>query len=132
MIIGYCRQGILGTTSGLQRQIDELSAMGAERVVHDRALAFGSSALEHAIDDAKSGDVIVVRRSHHLALTSRGVLALIRRLASKGVGLRILNTPLDTSTTTGRMVLASTPLWSLNVSPLQSVIAELGNAIGRR
>jgi hypothetical protein len=30
------------------------------------------------------------------------------------------------------MVLASTPLWSLNVSPLGSLLADLGLRFGRR
>lgn len=127
MIIGYCRPGFFGGASGLDAQIAELTGMGAEKVYQDDAEPpWRRPGLAGAIAHAKAGDVIVVGRPHHLALTSRGVMRVIKSLAAKNVGLRILNTPLDTSTTTGRMVLGSTPLWSLNVSPMQSLLAEFG------
>jgi DNA invertase Pin-like site-specific DNA recombinase len=133
MIIGYCRTGLLSDASVLATQEHELSGNGAERIFRDDAgVPWRRGGLESAISQAKAGDVVLVRRAHHLALTSRGVMRIIKTLAAKGVGLRILNTPLDTSTTTGRMVLASTPLWSLNVSPLGSLLADLGLRFGRR
>ena len=132
MIIGYCRQRLPGTSSSLEAQTKELARMGAEKIFHDEAgLHIASPGLQRAISEATAGDVIAVRRAHHLALTSRGVMRIIKTLAAKGVGLRILDTPIDTSTTTGRMVLGSTPLWSLKVSPIQSIMADLGGKLRR-
>jgi DNA invertase Pin-like site-specific DNA recombinase len=133
MIIGYCRAGLLSGASVLKSQSQELSEIGAERIFQDDArLPWRRHGLESAISQAKAGDIVIVRWAHHLAWTSRGVVQVVKKLAAKGVGLRILNTPLDTSTTTGRMVLASTPLWSLNVSPLQSLFADFALRLGRR
>jgi DNA invertase Pin-like site-specific DNA recombinase len=133
MIIGYCRAGLFSGASVLQSQRDELSGMGAQRIFEDDAgLPWRRPALESAISQAKAGDIVIVRWAHHLAWTSRGVVRIVKKLAAKGVGLRVLNTPLDTSTTTGRMVLGSTPLWSLNVSPVQSLFADFALRLGRR
>jgi hypothetical protein len=68
---------------------------------------------------------MVITKPYRVASSARGVLALMDRLGRKGVGFRILNTPIDTSTTTGRMILGSTPFWSLGVSPLRSVLRDL-------
>jgi DNA invertase Pin-like site-specific DNA recombinase len=132
MIIGYCRAGLLSGASVLQSQARELSEIGAERIFQDdERLPWRRNGLESAISEAKAGDIVVVRWAHHLAWTSRGVVQIIKKLAAKGAGLRILNTPLDTSTTTGRMVLGSTPLWSLNVSPVQSLFKDVALRLGR-
>ena len=131
MIVGYCRAGAFRSAASVAAQRRRLAAAGAERFFCERASLFGNSPeLERAIEFAKKGDVIAITKSYRVARTSRGVLALIQRLGRKGVGLRILGSPVDTSTTTGRMILGSAPLWSLGVSPLRSALRDL--ALGWR
>jgi DNA invertase Pin-like site-specific DNA recombinase len=126
MIVGYCRLNTPEPAASLDRQRRELAAIGAEQFFFDKAGFFQKlPELERAIDFAKKGDVIVVTKPYRVASSSRGVLALMDRLGRKGVGFRILNTPIDTSTTTGRMILGSTPLWSLGASPLRSALWDL-------
>ncbi|HET9717850.1 MAG TPA: recombinase family protein [Pseudolabrys sp.] len=126
MIVGYCRLNTLEPAASLDRQKRDLAAIGAEQFFFDKAGFFQElPELERAIDSTKKGDVIVITKPYRVANSARGVLALMDRLARKGVGFRILNTPVDTSTTTGRMILGSTPLWSLGVSPLQSALWDL-------
>jgi DNA invertase Pin-like site-specific DNA recombinase len=85
----------------------------------------GAPELERAIASMRSGDTLMVTKPYRLARSTRGVLALIDRLGKQGAGLRILGTPVDTSTTTGRMILGSTPLWSLNMSPARAAVRDL-------
>jgi DNA invertase Pin-like site-specific DNA recombinase len=127
VILGYCRTGARGAADGSGAQRRDLAAIGAAEFFCERTGLFGKTPeLERAIAFAQKGDVIAIVKPYHVARSTRGLLALIQRLGRKGVGLRILNTPIDTSTTTGRMVLASAPLWSLGISPLQSALWDLG------
>ncbi|OAP40020.1 hypothetical protein AU381_10810 [Sinorhizobium glycinis] len=126
MIIGYCRINTFEPAASLEAQKLYLARCGAENFFCERSGMFGSTPeLERAIASASKGDVIAVTKPYRVARTTRQVLALIDRLGSKDVGLRIVDTPIDTSTTTGRMILASAPLWTLGMSPARSMLADL-------
>jgi len=126
MIVAYCRSSALRSAASLTAQKRQLAAAGAREFFCEKAAIFGNKpALERAIEFSQKGDVIAITKSYRVAHSTRGVLALIQRLGRKGVGLRILDTPIDTSTTTGRMILGSAPLWSLGISPLGSALRDL-------
>jgi DNA invertase Pin-like site-specific DNA recombinase len=126
MIVGYCSISIFEPAGTLETQRRHLTAFGAQKIFCERTGIFGkTSELERAIDFGQKGDLIVITRPYRVAHSTRGVLALIDRLDRKGVGFRILNTPVDTSTTTGRMILGSAPRWSLGMSPLRSLLWDL-------
>jgi DNA invertase Pin-like site-specific DNA recombinase len=123
MIIGYCRVTSFEPASKIEAQERTLAAIGAQRFFAERKGIFGKATeLERAIDLAQEGDVIAITRPYRIAISTRAVMKLIDRLRRKGVGLRILNTPVDSSTTTGRMILGSAPQWSLGLSPIRSAI----------
>lgn len=133
MIVGYCRIGPLEPSAWLEAQKSTLAAAGAQAFFCDKVGFGGATAeLERAIDIAEAGDVIAVTRPYRVARSTRGVLALIDRLGRKGVGFRILNTPVDTSTTTGRMILGSAPLWSLGMSPVRAMLWDVSLGQMRR
>ena len=126
MIVGYCRISPIEPASRLEAQERALTAIGAQKLFCEKAGIFGKALeLERAIEFTQEGDLIVVTRPYRIANSTRAVVALIDRLRRKGVGLRILNTPVDTSTTTGRMILGSAPLWSLGLSPIRSVLWDV-------
>jgi DNA invertase Pin-like site-specific DNA recombinase len=126
MIVGYCRVNTLEPVASLEWQRRDLAAIGAQHFFCEKAGIFHKlPELERAIDFTQKGDVMVITKPYRVASSARGVLALMDRLGRKGVGFRILNTPIDTSTTTGRMIFGSTPFWSLGVSPLRSVLRDL-------
>ena len=126
MIVAYCHASTLESVASLERQRRDLAAIGAQQFFCERTGIFRKKLeLERAIERARKGDVIAITKPYRVAWSTRGVLVLINRLGAKGVGLRILNTPIDTSTTTGRMILGSTPVWSLGMSPLRSVLWDL-------
>ncbi|MES0150301.1 recombinase family protein [Mesorhizobium sp. M0012] len=126
MIIGYCRINTFEPAARLEAQKLYLARLGAEKFFCEKTGIFGSTPeLERAIACVRKGDVIAVTKPYRVARTTREVLALIERLGSKDVGLRIVDTPIDTSTTTGRMILASAPLWTLGMSPSRSMLSDL-------
>lgn len=126
VIIGYCRIAAIEPMRRLALQRNRLAAIGAERFYSERIGPFRAPIeLERAIEETQTGDVLAVTRPYRLARSRDAILALIDRLGQKGVGLRILDTPVDTSTTTGRMLLGSAPLWSLGISPWQSLAWDL-------
>ncbi len=123
MIVGYCSIFAFEPAARLSTQERELARFGAEKVYCERLGGFGKlKELESAIDAARKGDLLIVTRPYRIASSTRDVVNLIERLNRKGVGLRILDTPIDTSTTTGRMILGSAPLWSLGISPLRAML----------
>jgi DNA invertase Pin-like site-specific DNA recombinase len=130
MIIGYCRVRRTESAVALQAQQRALAAKGAQKFFNETTGLNGKRPeLERAIEFAQKGDVIAVTRPYRVARSTREVLALIDRLGRKGVGFRILDTPIDTSTTTGRMILGSAPVWSLGMSPFRSALWDL--SLGR-
>lgn len=133
MILGYCNVGAFGPPAALERQKRDLAAIGAEQFFCEKSGIFGKRAeLERAINCARKGDVIAITKPYRVARSTRELFALIERLSGKQVGLRILNTPIDTSTTTGRMILGSAPRWSLGISPLRAALWDLAFGWGRR
>ena len=125
MIVGYCRIGVLEPASSVSAQKELLAAAGAQVFfVEPVGLSGKSPELERAITSAQAGDTIVVTRPYRVAWSTRGVMAVIDRLGRKGIGFRVLGTPVDTSTVTGRMILGSTPLWTLGLSPLRAVLRD--------
>lgn len=127
MILGYCRVGRFARSSRLEDQRRDLAAIGAQSFFCERTALLGPKPeLERAVASAGKGDVIAVTKPYVVACSTRGVLAFINRLGRHGIGFRVLGTPVDTSTTTGRMVLGSTPLWSLGLSPLGSKLSDFG------
>ena len=131
MIVGYCRIGVLEPASSLSAQQALLAAAGAQVFFIERVGMSGRSPeLERAMTSLQAGDTMMVARPYRVARSTRGVVAVIDRLGRKGAGFRILGTPVDTSTVTGRMILGSTPLWSLGISPWRAALRDL--ALGWR
>ena len=126
MIIGYCRAYLPEPARSLSLQRARLEASGAREFFEERVTIFGDiKELKRAIDRIERGDVLVVTRPHRLALRRKTILKLIQVLGQKGAGLRILDSPVDTSTTTGRMLIGSAPLWSLGITPWRSLMQDL-------
>jgi DNA invertase Pin-like site-specific DNA recombinase len=133
MILGYCSVSPFEPAARLVAQKRDLAAVGAQQFFCEKTSVFGKTPeLERAIESAKNGDVIVVTKPYRIARSTKGVVALISRLGRKGVGFRIPNTPIDTSTTTGRMILGSAPLWSLGASPMRALLWDAALAWRRR
>jgi DNA invertase Pin-like site-specific DNA recombinase len=108
MIVGYGRTSTVDQRAGLDAQLRDLTAAGCERIFHEQVSSVDAKRpqLEAALNFVRAGDVFVVTKVDRLARRTVDVLEIAARLAEKGVGLRILALGLDTSTPTGKLMLA--------------------------
>jgi len=104
MLLGYCRVSTSGQSLALQRRA--LAEAGVERIFEDRVSGRDESrpGLTAALRAARPGDVLVVWSLDRLGRSVSGLSATLRRLEERGVGLRAIQQPLDTSSPSGRFV----------------------------
>jgi len=106
MIIGYARTSTVEQDAGLEAQLRDLQANGAEKVFSEQVSSVGHrKELEAALDYTREGDVFVVTKLDRLARSVEHLLQIVRRLEAKGVALRILALNIDTATPTGKLML---------------------------
>jgi DNA invertase Pin-like site-specific DNA recombinase len=106
MIIGYGRTSTIEQVAGLQAQIRDLKAAGAEKLFRENVSSVAPrKQLEAAIEFAREGDTLVVTKIDRLARSVRHLCEIVDRLQAKGVALRILNMNLDTNDATGKLML---------------------------
>jgi DNA invertase Pin-like site-specific DNA recombinase len=111
MIVGYARTSSLAQVAGLEGQERDLRAAGCERIFSEQVSSVAErQQLEAALDYVREGDSICVTKIDRLARSVSDLLAIVARLEAKKVSLRVLsisgNQALDTSTSTGRLMLA--------------------------
>lgn len=66
------------------------------RTYHGRSADWGNGrtpGLDAALDDARSGDVLVVRRLDRLSRSLKDLIEMVSLLESKGIGLKSLHDP---------------------------------------
>ena len=106
MIIGYGRTSTVEQVAGLEAQIRDLKAAGAEKLFGENVSSVAPRhQLEAAIEFAREGDTLVVTKIDRLARSVRHLCEIVDRLQAKGVALRILNLNLDTNDATGKLML---------------------------
>ncbi|OWV41802.1 recombinase family protein [Mameliella alba] len=106
MLIGYARTSTLEQQAGLEAQIQELKAIGCEKVWQEQTSSVSKrDALAQAIEFCREGDVFVVTKLDRLARSVRHLGELIDDLEARKVGLRVLSLGLDTTTATGKLML---------------------------
>ena len=106
MMVGYMRVSTTDQTAGYEAQERDLSAAGCTKVFGERISSVAHrAALGAALDYIREGDVLVVTRLDCLARSMRDLLSIVDQIDEKGASLRILAMNLDTSTSTGRLML---------------------------
>jgi DNA invertase Pin-like site-specific DNA recombinase len=106
MIIGYGRTSTIEQVAGLEAQIRDLKAAGAEKLFRENVSSVAPrKQLEAAIEFTREGDTLVVTKIDRLARSVRNLCEIVDRLQAKGVALRILNMNLDTNDATGKLML---------------------------
>jgi DNA invertase Pin-like site-specific DNA recombinase len=105
MKVGYARTSTLDQKHGLQAQIEELTEAGVEKIFREQLSSVDKhrEQLEAAIDFVRSGDELIVTKLDRLARSVADLVEIEKRLAKKGVALRVLSPSLDTSSSTGRL-----------------------------
>ena len=105
-IYGYAR--VSASSQSLVIQQEALEASGCDVIRSEKATGTkldGRTELETLIQFARPGDSITVTRIDRLARSVGDLAAIVSRLEAKGVSLRVLEQPVDTSSATGRCFL---------------------------
>lgn len=105
-VVGYARVSTLGQE--LDIQIEKLKAAGATIVRSEKRTGTtidGRDELKTAIDFMRSGDVLLVTKIDRLARSLADLSTLVRDLEARGIALRCVDQPVDTSTAAGKAFL---------------------------
>lgn len=104
-LIGYCR--VSTNDQNPDAQGDRLNAAGCERVFTDHGVS-GKLANRPQLDACmayvRSGDVLVITKLDRLGRSVKNLIALAEKLKAAGVGLRVLDQGIDTTTPAGKML----------------------------
>ena len=105
-LVAYCRVSSSGQSLELQRE--QLLAAGCEELFEEKRSGTsteGRDQLEAALRFVRKGDTFVVTRLDRLARSMTDLRRIVDALADKGVGFRVLQQPIDTTTSEGRLLL---------------------------
>ncbi len=105
MLIGYAR--VSTSDQNLDLQTDALEAAGVDRVFTDTASGARADrpGLANALGFAREGDTVVVWRLDRFGRSLKDLVTRVDELRERGVGFRSLMEGIDTTTSTGRLVL---------------------------
>ena len=103
--VGYAR--VSTTDQKLDSQLDQLQLAGVERIFQEKASGVDAQRQELAnmMDYVRDGDTVVCCKLDRIARSTQNLLEIVDRLTKKGVGFRVLNINLDTTTPTGKLML---------------------------
>ncbi len=106
--IGYARTSTTDQKAGLEAQLRDLAKAGCEEIFREEVSSVDMLArtqFEAALRYARKGDVLVVTKLDRLARSVKHLVEITAALDGKGVALRILDGAIDTTTSTGRLML---------------------------
>lgn len=103
MKVGYAR--ISTKDQSLDLQLDALKQAGCEKVYQDIASGAQSErrALIEMLNNLRKGDIVIIWKLDRLGRSLKHLVELVTTLMKKGVGLKSLNDPIDTTTAQGRL-----------------------------
>jgi DNA invertase Pin-like site-specific DNA recombinase len=108
MIVGYMRTSTVDQIAGIEAQERELCAAGCEKLFREQISSVDVKerhALSNALEFIREGDVLVVTKLDRLARSVGHMCELVKSIEAKGASLRILAMNIDTSTSTGKLML---------------------------
>ena len=106
MIVGYARTSTVEQRAGLDGQLRDLKAVGAEKIFAEQVSSVAKrDQLEAALEFIREGDTLIVTKLDRLARSVKDLMELVDRINAKRAALRILDMNMDTATPTGRLML---------------------------
>lgn len=105
MKIGYAR--VSTTDQNLDRQIDQLTKEGCERIYQEKSTGTNMDRIElgKMLDAMRCGDTIIVAELTRLSRSVKDLFVLVDRLNKECVNIKSLKEPwLDTTTPHGRLL----------------------------
>ncbi len=104
MKFGYAR--ISTSDQNLDLQIDALGREGCEKIFQETVSGAKTERVElnRLLEQVREADVIVVWKLDRLGRSLKHLVSLVSALIDKGVGLKSLNDPIDTTSSQGRLI----------------------------
>ena len=122
MIIGYARTSTTDQQAGLDAQVRDLTAAGAEQVFAEQVSSVTQRAkLAEALRFVRKGDVLMVTKPDRLARSTKELLTIEEDLSKRGIGLVVLSMggeKLDTRNPTSKLmltILAGVATWEREI-----------------
>ena len=104
MKIGYAR--VSTQEQDLALQLDSLAKEGCEKIFQEKASGAQRDRpeLKAALDYMRKGDTLVVWKIDRLARSIKQLIETIESFQERGIGLKSLQDPIDTSSPSGKLV----------------------------
>ena len=105
MKVGYARVSSNG--QNLESQIESLTQAGCEKIYTEKKSgkqAYNRTELQNAISFVREGDIFFVTRLDRCSRSVKDLYDITNQLSSKGVLFKATQQDLDTSTSTGRLM----------------------------
>ena len=121
MLVGYAR--VSSTGQNLDSQIEALKNIGCEKIFMEKKSGTNTIdrlELKNALDFAREGDTFVVTRLDRCSRSVPDLYKIIEILKNKNVSFKAINQNIDTTTSTGKLMLG-----------MLSIIAEFENDLRR-
>ena len=122
MIVGYARTSTAEQNAGLDAQVRDLMAAGAEDIFAEQVSSVADRPkLKEALRFVRKGDVLMVCKPDRLARSTTDLLAIVADLQGRGVGLVVLSMGgerLDTRNPTSKLmltILAGVATWEREI-----------------
>ena len=107
-LVGYARASTLDQKASIESQERDLKAAGCHKTFSESVSSVETEErhqLWAAMDYLRDDDVLVVTKLDRLARSTADLSRLVEQLHQKGAALRVLDINLDTSSSTGRLML---------------------------
>ena len=103
--IGYGRVSSYGQS--LDIQLEKLAAYPCDKIFQEKISGVDQNRpeLNKCLDYLREGDTLVVTKTDRLARSFNHFFTIIKRLEDEGITLKILDQSVDTSTSTGKLLL---------------------------
>ncbi|MBN9231998.1 MAG: recombinase family protein, partial [Legionella sp.] len=94
------------TSQNLNLQLDALKNAGCEKIYQDQMSGMLSNrpALDKLLNELRKDDVLIIWKLDRLGRSFKDLINLVNTLIERGVGLKSLNDPIDTTTAQGRLI----------------------------
>ncbi|CAN5350105.1 recombinase family protein [soil metagenome] len=105
-LVGYAR--VSSTGQSLEVQLEKLEKAGCEEIFAEKrsgTTRIERAELEAALRFVRKGDVLIVSKLDRLARSVNDLSSIVADLDKRGVGFRVLDQAIDTTTSNGRLML---------------------------
>jgi DNA invertase Pin-like site-specific DNA recombinase len=109
IIVGYARTSTADQIAGLEAQVRDLRAFGAEEIFSEQVSAIGQrDRLREALRFVRRGDVLAATKPDRLARSTTDLLRIVEELQRREIGLVLLSMggqQIDTRSPTGKLMI---------------------------